>query len=180
MDNCSFWKLISDSSAAAQAVPEKQVKHLTRLLKALSEAEIMTFDRIFRHFHHRADTWDLWAAACIVGNGCSPAEFAEFRNWLIASGQSVYENAVVDAQSLAEVITPKHGPLRLEEIAYAAENAWVDQTGRAFEEFTADIPPLPVSEARTADDAELALRLPRLWAHFHDGYRTAAHPPARD
>jgi hypothetical protein len=167
MDDCSFWKLISDSNAATEAVPGQQVKHLTRLLKALSVAEIMAFDRIFRHFHCRADTWDLWAAACIIGKGCTPAEFAEFRNWLIASGQSVYENAIVDAQSLAEVITPEHGPARLEEITYAAENAWVDQTGRAFEEFTADIPPLPASEARTADDAELVRRLPRLWARFH-------------
>lgn len=167
MDNCNFWKLISDSNAAAEAVPGKQVKHLTRLLKALPGTEIMSFDRIFRRFHSRADTWALWAAACIIGNGCTPAEFTEFRNWLIARGQSVYENAIVDAQSLAEVITPQHGPARLEEIAYAAENAWVDQTGRAFEEFTADIPPLPANEARTAEEAELAHRLPRLWARFH-------------
>lgn len=168
MDDCSFWRLISDSNAVADAVPEIQVKHLTRLLKGLSVAEIMAFDRIFRRFHSRADTWDLWAAACIIGNGCTPAEFAEFRNWLIASGQRVYENAMVDAQSLAEVLTPLHGTVRLEEIAYAAENAWVEQTGRPFEEFTTDILPLPASEARTADEAELALRLPRLWAHFHD------------
>lgn len=166
MDDCNFWTLIGASHSAAGGDPALQVRLLTAQLKHVPESEIRAFDQTFRRLHARAATADLWMAACVVVQGCSQTEFADFRSWLIAQGQSAYENAIVDAQSLAEVFGAGHGLPRLEEIAYAAENAWVDQTGRPYEEFSSESDPQMDLPLRTPEDADLKKRMPRLWAIF--------------
>ena len=46
----------------------------------------------------------LWDAADIIGCGCSDDGFWDFRGWLIAQGQKVYENALSDPESLLDLI----------------------------------------------------------------------------
>jgi len=56
-----------------------------------------------RHFDEREDrayTWELWAAAYIVGGGCSDDAFSDFRATLISMGRQTFERVIADPQSL--------------------------------------------------------------------------------
>lgn len=47
--------------------------------------------------------WDLWAAAYIIGGGCSDDGFMDFRATLISHGREIYEQALEDPESLADL-----------------------------------------------------------------------------
>jgi hypothetical protein len=46
--------------------------------------------------------WDLWGAAYQINRGCSDDSFDYFRGWLMAQGQTVWESAVADPDTLAD------------------------------------------------------------------------------
>ncbi|MFH9352577.1 DUF4240 domain-containing protein [Kitasatospora sp. NPDC017646] len=46
--------------------------------------------------------WDVWAAAHLIGGGCSDDSFVGFRAGLIAFGRDWYERAADAPESLAE------------------------------------------------------------------------------
>ncbi|MEV7233888.1 DUF4240 domain-containing protein [Streptomyces sp. NPDC051020] len=46
--------------------------------------------------------WDVWAAAYLIGGGCSDDSFMDFRAGLIALGRDWYERAAACPDSLAE------------------------------------------------------------------------------
>lgn len=62
--------------------------------------------------------WDLWAAAYIINGGCSDDGFRYFRDWLISEGRSVFEKALKDPDSLADL--PHVDPAELESFGYVA------------------------------------------------------------
>lgn len=61
------------------------------------------------------DTDAFWAAAYVINGGCSDDGFEYFRGWLITQGREVFQQALSDADSLAD-----HPPVQ----AAAAE--WED------------------------------------------------------
>jgi hypothetical protein len=60
----------------------------------------------------------LWAAAYIINGGCSDDGFRYFRDWLISEGRSVFERALKDPGSLADL--PHVDPADLELFGYVA------------------------------------------------------------
>lgn len=103
-----FWQIIeqsrtdfdpdrSDGNMSAQAARLKQV------LSELNPKEIGAFSNRFSELFHSAYRWDLWAAGYIIEGGCSDDGFMDFRYWLISMGRTVFDNAMADVESLADV-----------------------------------------------------------------------------
>jgi hypothetical protein len=127
MDEQQFWDIIGRSLKAENA--EEQVEFLSNELGKLTKDEILEFDFIFRQKHEDAYTWDLWAAAYTIQGGCSDDGFVEFRAWLVYRGKEVFEKAIVNPDSLADL-----GRGKLEESEDAEDFYYL--TADAYEEIT--------------------------------------------
>lgn len=168
MDQQQFWKIIDSSRRKAKGDPDAQIEALINALVALPEEDIIAFDRYFTELWFKAYTWDLWAAAYIIGGGCSDDGFMDFRGWLISKGQKVYEQALVDPESLAKVVKDEDEECQIEGFQYAAAEAWARKTGNDYEEFpheSSDGHPGDPIGKRWEEDA-LPKRFPRLWRKF--------------
>ena len=134
MDKTTFWKLIDASRKAADGDAEEQIDALAEKLEPLAPDEIVEFDRILSEYHDRAYDRDLWAAAYIIGGGCSDDGFMDFRGWLISRGEKVYEAALADPESLAKVVGPDD-ECQVEGYQYVASRVWEEKTGKDMTEF---------------------------------------------
>jgi hypothetical protein len=94
MDNDRFWALIERARTADELQAE---------LVSLSEADFAGFERRHDEVFHGSYDWRLWAAAYLIGHGCSDDEFDYFRAWLISRGRDTFTTALADPDSLAEL-----------------------------------------------------------------------------
>lgn len=94
MDADEFWALI-------ERAPSPEALHAE--LAALPEDELVAFERMHAEAFVRSYDWGLWGAAYLIDGGCSDDDFDYFRAYLISRGRSVYEQALADPDSLADV-----------------------------------------------------------------------------
>jgi hypothetical protein len=127
MDTTTFWGLIESAKQASQDDPDQQVRVLTDALARLPEAEIIAFDSLFRHYLTISYTHELWAAAYILNGGCSDDCFDYFRGWLIAQGETVFQNAMRDPETLAD--SAEIEAIECESMLYVAQVAYERKTG---------------------------------------------------
>src|SRR5215813_640854 len=104
MDVDTFWSLIENAHEASGGDTGKQAELLTQVLSQFSEQELIEFDRIVYEMMWRSYQADLWEAAWVIGCGCSDDGFFDFRGWLIAQGKHVFEEAIRDPETVAEVV----------------------------------------------------------------------------
>ena len=167
LDKKDFWQLIDASRLAANNDPDAQVDTLGALLLQLEADQIVEFDRVMVEHVNRAYHWDVWAAGYIIGGGCSDDGFMDFMGWLISKGEQVFETALRDADSLADVVGEIDGECQVEGILYAPGKAWEQKTGRPGGDFPQhrfafqDGP-----HGESWDEDEVDARLPRLAARF--------------
>lgn len=130
MNKDVFWRLIEETHNNSDGYMEKQVPLLVSLLKEQSVEAIMEFELIFTHLFWKAYIAELWDAADLIGCGCSDDGFYDFRSWLIGQGKEVYEKALVDPESLAEMLEPRHRDEVADgRLAYASWEAYELKTG---------------------------------------------------
>jgi hypothetical protein len=169
MDEATFWQIIDASRQAAEGDPYEHADTLKDALMDLSLEEIVDFDRIFREYRAKAYDWGLWGAAYIIGGGCSDDGFMDFRAWLISKGEAVYEEALRNPDSLADVVTELDDSAQVEELNYVASKAWEEKSGKGFDEFP-DIrvhePREPTGEPWDEDEEVLAQLFPKLDKKF--------------
>ena len=134
MNTVDFWRLIDTSREASGGDPEDQLLHLDTLLRELDPDDIVEFDRIFCELHQRAYTWALWGAAYVIGGGCSDDGFMDFRGWLISRGEQVYEAAIADPDSLADVVSPDDD-VQVEGFQYLPREVWAAVTQQDEDDF---------------------------------------------
>jgi hypothetical protein len=103
MNEEEFWTLIEETKAQAENDDELQQQLITERLMQLPPQAISDFDDLFTLKTNQAYDHKLWAAADIIDGGCSDDCFMDFRGWLIAQGRQVYEKALADPDSLAEL-----------------------------------------------------------------------------
>jgi uncharacterized protein DUF4240 len=127
MNEQQFWDIIQRSLVAQNV--EEQIDFLDNELNKLSKEEILEFDYIFRQKHEDAFTWDIWAAAYTIQGGCSDDGFMDFRGWLVYRGKEVFEKALKNSDSLAEL-----GKEKLEESEESEDFYYL--TADAYEEIT--------------------------------------------
>src|SRR5215510_4463138 len=116
-----FWQII-ERAAASDHDPNAHTEALRIALRELPLEEVIAFEAAFRRYLNQAYTWDLWGAAYVVHGGCSDDGFEYFRRWLVTRGRDVYERALADPDSLAQV-DARPGPdgdWEFEEIYYVA------------------------------------------------------------
>ncbi|NRQ30770.1 DUF4240 domain-containing protein [Nonomuraea sp. NN258] len=175
MDTSRFWKMIEDTRAqvsdpTGDAVPDR----LTASLAALPPAEIAAAERVFWDLMAASYRNPLWAAAYLINGGCSDDLFDYFRGWLISQGREVFERAVADPDTLAELpvvrAAAENGEdLECEEMLGVARRAHVAATGAEppAGSFTVRYPELDPEWNFDFDDvAEMTRRLPRLAALY--------------
>ena len=170
MNNATFWDLIAASLEEAEGDLDEQMEFLGESLEELDPAEIVDFDRIFLEHWVKAYTWDLWAAAYILGKGCSDDEFVDFLGWLICRGQKVYDLAVKNPDSLAPLLNADEGEDALYEgFQGVATQAWEERTGGNLDDFPdhkLELPKEPQGTQWSEDGDDLQTRCPKLYRKF--------------
>ncbi len=134
MEKAEFWTIIDASRDAAEGDAEAQLETLSEALAVLSPDDIVAFDRHLSAYHIRAYDWALWGAAYVIGGGCSDDGFMDFRGWLISRGEQVYEAALLDPESLVDVVMDDED-CQVEGYQYIASQVWEEQTGKEADEF---------------------------------------------
>ena len=82
---------------------DRKCELLDAELRRLPLEEVRSFHAHFDECKDRAYSWELWAAAYIIGGGCSDDAFSDFRSTLISMGRQTFEQALADPQSLADM-----------------------------------------------------------------------------
>lgn len=118
MDIDRFWQHVEAAKTQADGDTEARVEALYAVLGGLSPAELQAFQSHYDQLIAASYRWDLWAAAYIINGGCSDDGFRYFRDWLISEGRGVFEKALKDPDSLAEL--PHVDPAELESFGYVA------------------------------------------------------------
>jgi hypothetical protein len=167
-----FWHII-EGAAQFDHDPDAHVEALRVALRELSLEEIISFEVAFRGYLNKAYTWDLWGAAYVVSGGCSDDGFEYFRRWLVSRGRDVYDAALADPDSLAQ-LDARPGPdgvWEFEAIYYIAVQMFTEKGGegdvRDYSEPEAGLTgPGPSGEQFDEGEEHLARRYPRLWRRF--------------
>lgn len=164
-----FWDITDRACRPDLQSAEEWDERLQAELKQLDPDEIVEWNHIFDRLAFEARTIDLWGAAYTINGGASDDGFYYFRCWLIGMGRDVYEAAVADPDSLAEVVHPREDAEA--EIYAAAHQAWITVTGRpdtdpypARNEFSDQ--PVPGENWDFDDGEEVRRRFPRLAAIY--------------
>jgi hypothetical protein len=98
-----FWEIVDGAHRASGGDMEKKCDLLDAELRRLSLDEVRSFHAHFTDCLDRAYTWPIWAAAYIMGGGCSDDSFWDFRSTLISMGRDTFERAMADPESLADL-----------------------------------------------------------------------------
>jgi hypothetical protein len=175
VDEDTFWSIIDAARASAKPFRQALVDHLA----TRAEQEILDYDERFLDVSGALNRWDVWAAAYLMGRGCSDDSFMDFRAGVVAQGRDWYSRVVTSPDSLADhpavpdtIGRPWDNPLFCEQVNCAASYAFRRVTGdnEAFYEAVeardaGDREPLdPDEQFDFNDEDEMRRRLPRLSA----------------
>jgi Protein of unknown function (DUF4240) len=177
-----FWTMIETAKLESDGDGEAQLEILQAKLNAPEPDEIVEFQRLFDTFHRVSYRADLWGAAFIMNGGASDDGFDYFRGWVISQGKKVFEAALENPDSLADVVpddTEADFGFEDQDILNLGTRTWVEKTGLdtdAFFERLGAPEPLPaLGEFEWGDDAgdidaKKGKKLyPKLWKKFDLG-----------
>lgn len=161
MNRDGFWKLIEANSAEDCY---EHAENVQLALSKLSAEEIAAFSRQMREVEAESYTWELWGAAYLINGGCSDDGFDYFRGWLMTMGRSVFEQALKNPDSLADIEEVEE-EVECEDILYVGMNAYEKVAGEELPITTFEMPELGESWDFDEDD-EMQKRYPRLFKKF--------------
>jgi Protein of unknown function (DUF4240) len=98
-----FWTIVEDVHRDSSGDMDLKCELLGEWLRQMSLEEVQSFYEHFTDCKYQAYNWELWAAAYIIGHGCSDDAFSDFRSTLISMGREVFERALADPESLADM-----------------------------------------------------------------------------
>lgn len=182
VDVDTWWSLIEQARARVgdraddrNSPDDPLVGTLTELLVALEPEQIIAFERRFGEVWASAYRWPLWTAAELIEGGCGDDGFMDFRAGLILQGRTVFERAVADPDTLAELPVvimmagDEGGWIGCEDFNYAPGRAYARRVGETDSFDAALTGPLPLREPsgeRWTSEERTRERLPRLAALF--------------
>jgi hypothetical protein len=174
MNEDRFWAII-DKTTPYESERPRQLQALKAALIELDTVEIEAFERAFHRAQRKAYTWDLWGAAYVIHGGAGDDGFEYFQRWLISRGRKVFEAAIVDPDSLADILPAGiREACEFEEFAYVAGKVWGEKSGidpwkdpRASFSYTGMPPAASPDGTEFKEDSEyLSKRYPKLWTRF--------------
>lgn len=160
-----FWDLIQASIDEADGDVDRQVKAMEQHLSLLPLQDVIAFQNRYRYFRGLAYTWELWGAIYIINGGCGDDEFCYFRDWLIAQGSNVYENALENPEWLVN-LEINGQEAEAESMAYAAAVVFENRTGKELPAEYAENHRVSGMEWKEEGD-DLARRFPNLWKKYN-------------
>lgn len=161
MSEDEFWDVIERVKISTEDWGERP-EVLKRILSQLPARNILEFKNLYYAKLVESYRWDLWGAAFTINGGCSDDSFDYWRDFLISEGKSVYENAIKDPESLADLEDIEDAGL--EDYRYAIEDAYQAVTGSEFPKFTINYPSEPMGEEWEEED--LLQLFPKLSAKY--------------
>lgn len=187
VDEYEFWTIIEEERAGLgddRDNGEALAGALVLRLAAGPADTIVGYGRRLDRLHDALYRWDVWAAAYLIGGGCSDDSFMDFRAGVIALGRQWYERVVASPDALADhPVIHRAAAEEDDEAVFAEPMLYV--AGEAMEQLTgykdayanildgADQEPGRDPFADPAgedfdfdDDAEMRRRLPRLAALY--------------
>jgi hypothetical protein len=183
MDIQGFWGLLDAAKNSDTPIDTAVVDHLS----ALSAEEILAFERHFSRLRNAVYRWDVWAAAYLIGGGCSDDRFSDFTAGLVALGREWYEQAAACPDALAEHLSVRiaaasgdQGVIFDEAFNFAASRAYERLTGDPdafWDDWAAYTGACVTAEGETSeedmgesfdfeDNQQMRRRLPRLTALY--------------
>lgn len=111
MNEQILWMLVKHSQELNHnAFQQSQL--LIDLLSEWSITNIYKFENLYWKLMQRSYDADLWAAAYVINDGCSQADFLNFRSWLLLQGQATFRKTVQDPEYLVEWLNlPLQNPI---------------------------------------------------------------------
>jgi hypothetical protein len=122
-----FWDIVERCRSDDE---EERHENYERELSRLPPDQILAFDVRVAHLLAESYRTNLWAAAYCLCGGCSDDGFDYFRCWLIAQGKEIYEAALANPESLAD-IEGEDDFFEFESLYVVAGNAWQEVTGKS-------------------------------------------------
>ena len=102
-----FWAVIAHARHHATLNSEPaMLDALYRELVKLPNQELYAWYGLQDSYMDLADTPKLFAAAVLINGGSSDDRFTDFTAWLVAQGKTVYESALANPDSLAQIDLP--------------------------------------------------------------------------
>lgn len=185
MDIDTFWDVIEAARAGAAEASQPFDEILVERLANRPKQEILEYAERFDELHDALYRWDVWAAAYLIGGGCSDDSFIDFRAGVIALGREWYQRVAAAPDSLAahpdviQAANVRDRPEALfyEDVNYVASGAFEQITGDAdaFYEAWSNFRGADTESGNVVDmgddfdfddDEEMSRRLPRLAALF--------------
>ena len=151
MNEAGFWTLIQRAKENAEGL-EERVDNLKAELANFSAEEIRLFDEIYFNQIIRAYRWDLWGAVYVINGGCSDDEFRYFCDFLISEGKAVFESALINPESLADLNDIRDA--ELEEFGYIAADLYEEKTGVQLPMRSKTYPENPIGDEWDEDGIE--------------------------
>jgi hypothetical protein len=161
IDETIFWQLIAEAKRLSTTYHERP-KMLRKVLSNVTSEQIKQFRKLLFSKIDCAYTSDLWAVAYIACGGCGDNQFEAFRCWLVSEGEVGFTNALVDPESVVELIPPSSCP-GLEGMISAVNDLYSAKTG---EKLRARRTPNLALKGSAWSDNELPTRFPRAWGKF--------------
>ena len=162
MEEQHFWAIIHAAKTAAGTDVEARPSALGVQLSSLDLAAIQNFQRSYDELILRANRWDLWGAAYVMNGGCSDDGFRYFRDWLISEGREVFERALANPDSLAEL--QRRDYFDLESFGYVALKTFAAKGGGELErDFSSE---LAMPSGKEWSEPELPALFPKLAAKY--------------
>ncbi|MFC3985545.1 MULTISPECIES: DUF4240 domain-containing protein [Streptosporangium] len=174
MDQDDFWATIERARALGGPLHEA----LETVLADMPAEAVVDYSQHYDEHGAALHRWDVWAAAYLIGGGCSDDSFMDFRAGVIAQGRECHRIALTGPDRLADlplVLAGDGEDLFYEDFVYVPANAYRRLTG-GDDLFAAQRTryPQPLDEPDMGEDfdfddpAEMRRRLPRLAALFLD------------
>jgi hypothetical protein len=161
-----FWAIVGKAGTESRGDDEAFLENVRARLRELRPEEIVSFDVHYDVVRFRAYRKELWGAAYLMNGGCSDDGFEYFRAWLISRGKKVYEKALVDPDSLADVCDPECDCYELEEFMGLAGEVYESLTGKPLPARKREFPKL---SGREWGEDSLESLYPRISAKMGGG-----------
>ncbi len=173
-----FWKLIEENVSRPLAVAAAR-ETLSKALGQLSPEDVVAFCRTYDEKQNDAYRWDLWGVAYLINGGCSDDSFMDFRSSLILLGESVYQNALGDPESLMQLEESERSELFEEGALYIGAEAC---EAKGVEAPSRESVSEPAGEPWEESREDLMARFPRAWSIYGWAETTSVEstPPPPD
>jgi hypothetical protein len=128
MDIRDFWELIEQTKLESGGDDVKQADLIVSALVQMPIDEIYAYDHLHFGLMSRAYRAELWDAAHLINCLCGDDSFMDFRAWLIGQGETIYEAALDNPESLVSLIDVGQQTLS-EPLLYVIQHAYEQHTG---------------------------------------------------